>query len=196
MEIVAADRIEQQESLSVSPYPARPSPGQFLSQVLAIQAIATYRGDLSGRLVFGGSIIPGTYILPKIIGSFKARHPSIQVTLRIASTGEIVEALVRGDLEIGLVGSKWKDRRLKTEEMFSEELVLVVYPEHPWSKRDEIVMEELYGEPFILRERDSGTRIVMSEILETHGFDFSRLFVVAEMATTQAVLQGIKDLES
>jgi len=158
----------------------------------AIQAIATYKGELSGRLVFGGSTIPGTYILPKIIGSFKARHPSIQVTLRIASTGEIVEALVRGDLEIGLVGSKWKDRRLKTEEMFSEELVLVVYPEHPWSKRDEIVMEELYGEPFILRERDSGTRIVMSEILEAHGFDFSRLFVVAEMATTQAVLQGIK----
>jgi DNA-binding transcriptional LysR family regulator len=158
----------------------------------AMQAVANYKGDLSGRLVLGGSTIPGTYILPRIIGSFKARHPSIQLTLKIASTGEIAEAVLRGDLEIGLVGSKWKDRRLQTEEMFSEDLVLSVYPEHPWSSRDEVAMEEIYGEPFILRERDSGTRMVMSQILESHGFDFSKLLVVAEMATTQAVLQGIK----
>ena len=53
-------------------------------------------------------------------------------------------------------------------------------------------MEEIYGEPFILRERDSGTRKVMSQILEAHGFDFSKLNVVAEIATTQAVVEGIK----
>ncbi len=158
----------------------------------AIEAIATYKGDLSGRLVLGASTIPGTYILPRIIGSFKARHPSIELTLKILSTGQIVEAVLRGDLEFGLVGSNWKDRRLKTEEIFSEELVLAIYPEHPWRSRDEVGMEELYGESFILRERDSGTRMVTTQILEAHGFDFSKLFVVAEMATTQAVVQSIK----
>jgi len=106
--------------------------------------------------------------------------------------GEIVEAVLRGDLEIGLVGSRSKDQRLRTEEIFSEELVLSVYPEHSWSSRGEVGMEEIYGEPFILRERDSGTRRVMSQILEAHGFDFSRLNVVAEIATTQAVVEGIK----
>lgn len=158
----------------------------------AIQAIASYRGDLSGRLVVGASTIPGTYILPKIIGSFKSLHPSIQLLLKISGTGEIVEAVLRGDLEIGLVGSKWKDRRLITEEIFSEELVLAVYPEHPWRTRDEVVMEDIYDQPFILRERDSGTRMVMSQILEDHGFDFSKLRVVAEIATTQAVIESIK----
>jgi len=158
----------------------------------AIQAIATYRGELSGQLVLGASTIPGTYILPKIIGSFKEQHPSIQLMLRISSSGKIVEAVLRGDLEIGLIGSQWNDRRLKTEEISSEELVLAVYPKHPWSSRDEVGMEEIYGEPFILRERDSGTRMVMSQILEAHGFDFSELSVVAEMATTQSVVQSIK----
>lgn len=158
----------------------------------AIQAMASYRGDLSGQLILGASTIPGTYVLPKIIGSFKSFHPSIRLTLKILSTGEIVEAVLRGDLEIGLVGSRWKDRRLKSEEIFSDELVLTVYPEHPWSRRDEVGMEELYGEHFIMRQRDSGTRMVMSQILETHGFDFSKLFVVAEMATTEAIRQSIK----
>ena len=158
----------------------------------AIQAIATYRGELSGQLVLGASTIPGTYILPRIIGSFKEQHPSIQLMLRISSSGKIVEAVLRGDLEIGLIGSQWNDRRLKTEEISSEELVLAVYPKHPWSSRDEVGMEEIYGEPFILRERDSGTRMVMTQILEAHGFDFSELSVVAEMATTQSVVQSIK----
>lgn len=158
----------------------------------ARQALGRYRGELSGRLVLGASTIPGTYILPKIIGSFKTLHPSIQLTLKIASTGEIGEAVLRGDLEIGLVGSRWKDGRLETEEVFSEELVLAVYPSHPWSTRREVDMEELYGEHFILRQADSGTRMVMSHILGGHGFDFSKLFVVAEMATTQAVRQSIK----
>jgi len=158
----------------------------------AIQAIATYRGELSGQLILGASTIPGTYILPKIIGSFKEQHPSIQLMLRISSSGKIVDAVLRGDLEIGLVGSQWKDRRLKSEEISSEELVLAVYPKHPWSGRDTVGMEEIYGEPFILRERDSGTRMVMTQILEAHGFESSQLFVVAEVATTQAVIQSIK----
>jgi len=124
----------------------------------ALQAMARYSGDLSGRLILGASTIPGTYVLPRIIGSFKDLHSSIQLTLKILSTGEIVEAVLKGDLEVGLVGSQWKDRRLRSEEIFSDELVLTVY----------------------------------RQILEAHGFDFSRLFVVAEMATTQAIRQSIK----
>jgi DNA-binding transcriptional LysR family regulator len=158
----------------------------------ALQALSKYRGDLSGQLVLGASTIPGTYFLPRIIWSFKADHPSIQLTLKIASTGEIEEAVLRGDLEVGLVGSRGKDVRMEAEEVFSEDLVLAVYPEHPWASRGEVTMEDLYGEHFILRQSDSGTRMVMSHILEGHGFDFSKLFVVAEMATTQAVRESIK----
>ncbi len=158
----------------------------------ALQELARYRGDLSGQLVLGASTIPGTYILPRIIGTFKARHPSIQLRLEIASTGEIEAVVLRGDLEFGLVGSKSKNVHLEAEEIFSEELVLAVYPEHPWSTRSEVAMEDLYGEHFILRESNSGTRMVMTQILDDHGFDFSKLFVVAEMATTQAIRQSIK----
>lgn len=158
----------------------------------AIQAMAMYRGDLSGRLILGASTIPGTYILPKILGSFKACHPSIQLTLRISNTAEIGEAVLRGDLETGVIGSRWKDRGLSFEEICSEELVLAVFPGHPWVDRHEVGMDELYGQPFILRQRGSGTRMAMTRVLEAHGFDLSQLFVVAEVGTTEAVRQSIK----
>ncbi|MDQ7784056.1 MAG: selenium metabolism-associated LysR family transcriptional regulator [Desulfomonilaceae bacterium] len=158
----------------------------------AVQALEQFKGNLAGRLVLGASTIPGTYMLPRIIGDFKSTHPAIQITLRIADTALIVEQVLDGDLEAGFIGSKWSDRRLVMEEIFTDELVLAVYPEHPWASRKRIKRTDLEGEPFILRERGSGTRMVMERILDEHGFDVSRLSVVAEMGSTEAVRQGIK----
>jgi DNA-binding transcriptional LysR family regulator len=158
----------------------------------ALQALEHFRGRLSGRLTLGASTIPGTYLLPRLVGSFKETHPAIQITLRISDTANIVEQVLETNLEAGIVGSRWNDRRLTLEEVGLDELALTVYPDHPWAKRGTIELKELEGEPFILRERGSGTRLVMSKMLEERGFDLSLLSVVAEMGSTEAVRQGIK----
>jgi DNA-binding transcriptional LysR family regulator len=158
----------------------------------AIQALKEHRGSLSGHVNLGASTIPGTYLLPMLIGSFKEKYPSILLSLRISSSGEIVEGVLDGALEIGLIGAKWNDRRIELEEIFSDELVLTVYPEHPWAQKTGVSLDEIYSEPFILREKGSGTRMVMTQILKEHGFDFSKLRVVAEMGSTESVRQGIK----
>ena len=158
----------------------------------AVQAIEQFRGNMAGHLIMGASTIPGTYILPRCIGSFKAKHPSIQITLKIADTVEIAEGVLAGNLEAGLIGSLWKNQRLDSTELSFDELLLTVYPEHPWAARKHVELAELANEPFIMRERGSGTRMVMNRILEGHGFDPTRLQVVAEMGSTEAVRQGIK----
>ena len=158
----------------------------------AVHALEKHKGALSGNLLIGASTIPGTYILPELIGSFKALYPSIHTTLRIAGSADVVERVLEGRLEIGLIGARWDDRRIAMEEIFSDELVLAVYAQHPWSQRTSVNAEELAGEPFILRERGSGTRIVMSQAFEKAGVPPSRLNVVAEMGSTEAIRQGIK----
>ncbi len=104
----------------------------------------------------------------------------------------MVSRIIDGSLEAGLIGAKWDDRRLILDQVFSDELVLAVYPEHPWASGEGIALEELANQPFILRERGSGTRRVMAQALEACGFNPSRLHVVAEMGSTEAVRQGIK----
>ncbi|GLI36416.1 selenium metabolism-associated LysR family transcriptional regulator [Desulforhabdus amnigena] len=158
----------------------------------AIQALEKYKGKLSGHLLIGASTIPGTYILPQLIGSFKDVHPTIQITLKISSSAEVVQRILDGKLEMGLIGARWDDRKIVLEEIFSDELVLAVYPEHPFARKEAVELEEIAKEPFILRERGSGTRMVMNRALEENGFAPSRLSVVAEMGSTEAVRQGIK----
>lgn len=158
----------------------------------AVQAINQYRGSLSGNLALGASTTPGAYILPQLIESFKSHHPSIQIMLKISGTSQVVGELFQGNLELGIIGAKGKDHRLEYEELFSDELVLAVWPGHLWAKREAVSLEELENYPFILRERGSGTRTVMTRILKDFGFDLARLSLVAEMGSTEAVRQSIK----
>lgn len=158
----------------------------------AEQALEQFRGHLAGRLVLGASTIPGTYLLPRLIGTFKALHPAIQITLKISDTIDVAGQVIEGGLEAGIVGSSWNDRRLLSEEIFSDELILVVPPEHRWAGLNSIKPGGLVGESFILRESGSGTRMAMNRILEEHDFDSSRLTCIAEMGSTEAVRQGIK----
>ena len=60
----------------------------------AVQAIEQYGGKLIGRLIIGCGTIPGTYILPGLIGRFRLEHPAIKATLRITSSRIIAEKVV------------------------------------------------------------------------------------------------------
>jgi DNA-binding transcriptional LysR family regulator len=158
----------------------------------ALQALADYRGELTGRMMIGASTIPGSYLLPQIIGKFKGQYPTIQITLRIANTAAVGEMILKGEAGLGLVGSKLPEKRLGFEEVYLDELTLAVAPQHPWARQANVAVAELYGQPFIMRERGSGTQMAVQEILGSHGLDFSKLAVAAEMPNTESVRQSIK----
>lgn len=158
----------------------------------ALQAIADYRGAATGRLLVGASTIPGAYILPARIERFKELHPAIQLTLKIAGSGSIRRELLEGEVELAIIGAPSHDPQLECRDIFADELVLTVHPNHPFAGREAVGLDELDGPAFLLREEDSGTRAVMNESLRYHGFDPERFNVVAEMGSTEAIRQGIK----
>ncbi len=157
----------------------------------AMQAMASYRGTLAGHLSLGASTIPGAYILPQRIGAFKKLHPAIQITLSIGNSRTVADGVLAGDTEFGVVGARWSDPALEWLEILDDELVLAVYPSHPFAGKKEVEPAQLLNEPMIIRERDSGTRRVVTQLLEKH-LDLDRLQIVAEMGSTEAVRQGIK----
>ncbi len=157
-----------------------------------IQAMRQFGGNLTGDLTIGASTIPGAYILPKRIESFQARHPSIRLRLKISDTSKTVHDVLAGDLEVGIIGARSKNPGLESEEIFSDQLTLVVPPKHPWAQIGKVSLEDLPSQPFILREEGSGSRMVMNEELIRHGFSPSALMSVAEIDSSEAVRQAVK----
>lgn len=158
----------------------------------AMAALASHAGGLSGHLWLGAGTIPGTYLLPELIGTFKESYPAVLLTLKIANSRQVADQVMQGECELGVVGAKWNESGLEWQPLFADELVLVVRPDHPWATAGVIEAERLAEAAFIDRERESGTRKAAHEILVAHGIDPARLPVIAEMGSTEAVRQSVK----
>jgi DNA-binding transcriptional LysR family regulator len=149
-------------------------------------------GVVSGILRIGASTIPGSYILPAFIGAFKKQYPATSLHLEIADTASITEAVAKGDLHIGLVGARPFDSHLEIHPFLKDELVVVVHPKHPWAQGKSIPAVALAGEPFILREKGSGTRRIMEERLAKAGVLPTDLNSVVIAGSSDAVRQSVK----
>jgi len=118
---------------------------------------------------------------------------SIKTTLKINSSHQIVQDVQDGQLEIGVVGARWSEKGLDFREIYSDTLSVVVGTDHHLAGKKEISLAELIAEPFIFRESGSGTRRVVDQIFEDHGVKESSLCEVAEIGSTEAVLQAVKE---
>lgn len=157
----------------------------------ASQAMARMTGDLRGRLEIAASTIPGTYILPHHLKAFAARYPEVTVSVRIGDTKEVVNLVLDRELEVGMVGAKLEASKLHFEPLAEDELVLIVAPEHPWAQREEVEARELAGQPLVLREKGSGTRMRLEQALKAAGLSLAQLSVAAEIATNEAIKQAV-----
>jgi DNA-binding transcriptional LysR family regulator len=158
----------------------------------AQQAINEHRGGLKGHLALGASTIPGAYILPSVVAAFKREHPEVTISLHISGSRDIVRGVIDGTCEVGMVGARFEERRVHYEPFAQDELVLAVQAAHPWASRSTVRLAELAGQPFIMRERGSGTRKVMEQTLIDHAVDPDSLRVVLEVTGNEAVRQALK----
>jgi DNA-binding transcriptional LysR family regulator len=158
----------------------------------ARQAIDQFQGRLSGELIIGGSTIPGEYVLPVLIGQFKAKQADISIVLLIGDSHQVSEWIEDGRVEIGMVGARPPQRTLEARELMRDELVVALPVEHAWARRDTVSLAELQAEPMVVREHGSGSRAALEQALDEAGTSLAAFRVVAEMGSTQAVKQAVR----
>ncbi len=158
----------------------------------AQQAISEHKGGLRGELTLGGSSIPGSYVLPAIIARFKQDHPEVMVSLHVESSRDIVRGVGDGNYELGMVGARFQEGRVRYDRYGQDELVLGVPVGHPWVGRSTVRLRDLVGQSVIMRERGSGTRKVMEKAMAEQSLHPDRLRVVLEVTSNEAVRQALK----
>ena len=155
-------------------------------------AMAEFHGKIKGRLVIGGSTIPGGYILPKCIGAFTTVYPEVTISLIIGDTDQIIQDVLSGSSEFGIVGAKTSNKNIYQEKLIEDEMRLIVTSDHKWAKEKQITPDLIFKEPFIVRERGSGTLKSIKLSLKEKGYYSENLNIIAELGSTEAVIQGIK----
>jgi len=113
--------------------------------------------------------------------------------LSIADTGAITSGVRDGKFEFGVVGSQHEDECLEYKRLWQDEIMLVVPKGHHLLSKKNINLKSLQDEPFLLRERGSGTRRILEEKLaKQHGINFSHFNIIAELGSSTAIKEGIR----
>lgn len=155
-------------------------------------SIAEYHGKHHGHLTIAASTIPGGYLLPRVIGGFRKQYPQITITMLVGDTGKVVGDILEGSVELGIVGAVSTNKKIDQEPLVEDRMDLIIPGNHRWRNRKSIQVEELVEEPFLIREKGSGTLKSMQQSLEHLGIKLHQLEIVAELGSTAAVIQAIK----
>ena len=155
--------------------------------------IEAFLGHWKGTIQIGGSTIPGNYILPAILGRFRKEYPEIIANLAIGDSDRIASMVSEGMLELGFVGSVGGRSALKHTKLWGDDLILIVPASHPWAEEEQVEMQDLRTEPFILREPGSGTQQSLTDGLETiFASRTESLNVACILGSSDAVKEGVK----
>jgi DNA-binding transcriptional LysR family regulator len=170
---------------------------QYASKILTIRkdllnALSEFSQGIRGELSLGASTIPGEYLLPKLMGAFKREHPLFALSLKIADSKEIVQELLQGEIEFGLIGAKLNHPSLQYEKYEEDEIIIVAPSDHPLARKRSVSFEDLLKEPWIIREEGSGTQMAVERALRKKGKSLKDFNVVVEMGSTSSVKEGVR----
>jgi DNA-binding transcriptional LysR family regulator len=142
-----------------------------------------------GKLVLGANTTGGMYLLPRIVRAFRERYPETEITLQVEATERLYESALQNVLDMALVGGPTVDRRFGVEPVCGDNVVLIVSPSHPFTRRRSVAVRDLREEPCILPQLGSRTRQLVERRLKAGGVT---LKVVMQLSGTEAVKKAVE----
>ncbi len=149
------------------------------------------RGLTRGRLKVA-LVSTAKYFVPRLLGTFCAQHPEIEISLEVLNRDGVVARLRDNLDDLYIMSTPPTDIDLDDTVFMPNPLVLVAQPSHGLARRRQLPIDGLAGERFILRERGSGTRMATDRHFSQLRFRPSlRLELGSNEAIKQAVAGGL-----
>lgn len=120
-------------------------------------AVADLRDVKKGRVVIGANE-GGVHAVLPLIESFHQRYPSILVDVRRIHARQMAQEVLLRSVDFGVITFNPPERELLSFPIGTDELVLLVKPDHPLAGRKQLTMEEMGRQPVIAHNDPSPAR--------------------------------------
>jgi LysR family transcriptional regulator, hydrogen peroxide-inducible genes activator len=116
-----------------------------------IRELAKHAQDPMSRTIHLG-VIPtlGPYYLPHALTLVHKKHPGLRMLLREEMTPQILEHLLEGKLDAGLLALPVTDDSLRVEPLFYEPFFAALPAGHALAKREVLKVADIMGEKLLL----------------------------------------------
>ncbi len=141
-----------------------------------------------GKLTLSANEYTVMYLLP-VIPVFRARHPHIKVEVKRSLASRIPSEILGRDVEVGVVSYKPSDAAISSVPVMTDELALIVAPDHPLATKDVVSVRELGAESFVAHNVASPYR---EKVVRTFEKYKTPLNIALEMPTLEAIKRFVE----
>ncbi len=122
---------------------------QVLAMIEDTKAEITDDGK-SGRVRIGAIPTIAPYFLPEVLGQFSSAFPQANLVVQENTTDVLLKSCTQGEIDLAIVALPVSAKYLDVEELFTEELLLVMPPDHPLADKLKIRITDVEPFPFVL----------------------------------------------
>lgn len=144
--------------------------------------------DAQGVVRVGTTVTIGTVLLPRVLAHGRQSHPLLQIRAQVRNGAALQQALLNNQLDFALIEGQVTHPDLESRIIAQDHLIPVLPPQDP-RKNTALSLEDLSGEPLLLREAGSMGRSLVDQIFSARAL---RLQPTLESISTQAILQAVK----
>ena len=149
--------------------------------------MSTFISQRSGTLRLGASTTISQYIIPPLLALFHQKMQDVKVSLINGNTEQIENALLKREIEIGIVEGQSKNKSIKYSPFLKDELVLVCNSQNPLVHKEVLNHAALKKMRFLMREQGSGTLEVIEHALKPLKLKVSDLQIEMQLGSTESI---------
>ncbi len=177
----------------------RPTPAGDILYQTAKEIIQRYR-ELEDKLNAFSNVVTGVvrvatvhsvglYEMSAPLKKFLKAFPQVSVHLEYSRSNKILEEILRGSIDIGVVAYPTPRPQLAVIPFREDKLVLACAPGHPLSRFRRIPLKKLAGETFVGYERDIPTRKATDRVLRKAGVQVRYVMELDNIETIKRVVE-------
>ena len=141
-----------------------------------------------GKLSLSANEYTVMYLL-SVLPAFRSRHPHIKVEVKRSLASRIPSEILGRDAEIGIVSFKPGDKAIAAIPVLTDELALIVVPDHPLAQKEVVSVRELGAESFIAHNVSSPYREHVIRTFEKHK---TPLNISMELPTLESIKRFVE----
>jgi DNA-binding transcriptional LysR family regulator len=146
-------------------------------------ALAELRALERGKVTIGANESTALYLLP-VLKRFCERHPQVQVAVKRSLSREIPSALLRYEIDLGILSYNPQNPDLESAVVSVDELCLIVPRGHRLARSAGVRIHDLGREQFIAHNISSPYR---QRVIEAFAAHHTPLQIVAELPTIETI---------
>jgi DNA-binding transcriptional LysR family regulator len=128
---------------------------EYAEQILALRrraqdAINELEKVPRGELVIAANEATCIYVLPSVFAEFKKQFPNVQLLVDRSYGTRVVQAVLDNQADFGITQLPVQEKKLQAVNIHSDEIKLLVPPQHRLAGQNRVLAKDLLGEAVLL----------------------------------------------